>query len=424
MKLYEIRDPVHGFVTLNDWERDIINHPAFQRLRRIRQLSMTDMVYPGAMHTRFEHSLGVMHVVTRMFDSIVDREKSFLTSDAVGFDEAGLTRDRVIVRLAALLHDCGHAPFSHAAEDLMPKKADGKPFVHEHFSAAIIRVLFKEVIENHPSNRNHDIKAEDVARFIDEDKTVSLGRRSLWKSLISSQLDADRSDYLLRDSHHAGVTYGHYDLNRLVVTLRLGVSSEDETPCITIDESGIHVAEALIIARYMMFTQVYFQKTRRIYDLHLQDAMRNIFNGGKFPTPDTKKNLLEYQQWDDWRVMGLLKDGKGGESGQKILNRNHDRNIESTSENPSEVEIREFEDKKALLKAEISETILDCAKANWYKVKGNEIGILTDKVNRHFVELSKKSNVVKGLMACEQMRLYVPSSRVSDAKRVLAKRKG
>ncbi len=69
-KLYEIRDPIHGFVTLNDWERDIVNHSAFQRLRRIRQLSMTDMVYPGAMHTRFEHSLGVMHVATRMFDSL------------------------------------------------------------------------------------------------------------------------------------------------------------------------------------------------------------------------------------------------------------------------------------------------------------------------------------------------------------------
>jgi HD superfamily phosphohydrolase len=83
-KQYEIRDPIHGFVTLNEWERDIINLPAFQRLRRIRQLSLTDMVYPGAMHTRFEHSLGVMHVVTRMFDSLVTRERDFLKSESKG----------------------------------------------------------------------------------------------------------------------------------------------------------------------------------------------------------------------------------------------------------------------------------------------------------------------------------------------------
>jgi len=423
-KLYEIRDPIHGFVTLTEWERDIINHPAFQRLRRIRQLSMTDMVYPGAMHTRFEHSLGVMHVATRMFDSLVDREKLFLQSDAVGFSENGLERDRVIVRMAALLHDCGHAPFSHAAEYLMPENPKtGKPFKHEHFSTAIIRTLFKDVIESHKENQNHGIRADDVAQLIDEDKTVSLGRRALWKSLISSQLDADRSDYLLRDSHHAGVAYGHYDLDRLIVTLRVGVSSEDETPFVTIDESGLHVAEALIIARYMMFTQVYFQKTRRIYDLHLQDALRSVFNGKKFPAPDTKEALNIYLDWDDWRVMGSLKDKKGGEAGRKILERAHDRMVHRTVENPSGEDIKAFEEKKTFLKEKIPETISDCAQAEWYKMKGNEIGILTDENKRGFVELSKKSNVVKGLMACEQMRLYVPRSRVDEARRLLSKGK-
>ena len=420
-KQYEIRDPIHGFVTLTEWEWDIINHPAFQRLRRIRQLSLTDMVYPGAMHTRFEHSLGVMHVVTRMFDSLVERERGFLQSDAVGFDENGLSRDRIIVRLAALLHDCGHAPFSHAAEDLMPENSKTKkPFKHEDFSAAIIRTLFKEVIENHKENQNHGIRAEDVAQLIDEERAVSLGRRALWKSLISSQLDADRSDYLLRDSHHAGVAYGHYDLDRLIVTLRVGVSAENETPLVTIDKSGVHVAEALIIARYMMFTQVYFQKTRRVYDLHLQEAMRNIFKGTRFLAPDSESAMREYLDWDDWRVMGCLKAGDGGEAGRKILERNHDRKVVETVENPSSDEIKEFEDKKSRLKEKIPETLADCAKAEWYKMKGNEIGILDDEKKRSFVELSKRSNVVKGLMACEQMRLYVPRCKKEEAARVLA----
>ena len=420
-KQYEIRDPIHGFVTLTEWEWDIINHPAFQRLRRIRQLSMTDMVYPGAMHTRFEHSLGVMHVVTRMFDSLVERERDFLQSDAIGFSVGGLERDRIIVRLAALLHDCGHAPFSHAAEALMPENPrTKKAFKHENFSAAIIKTLFKEVIESRKDSQNHGVKAEEVAQLVDEDKTVSLGRRVLWKSLISSQLDADRSDYLLRDSHHAGVAYGHYDLDRLIVTLRVGMSADNETPLVTIDQSGIHVAEALIIARYMMFTQVYFQKTRRIYDLHLQEAVRNIFKGKKFPPPNTEKALNKYLEWDDWRVMGCLKAGDGGEAGRKILERDHDRMVLDTVENPTSEEIDVFGAKTEYLKKRIPEMVADCAKAEWYKMKGNEIGILTDKRTRRFVDLSKRSNVVKGLMACEQMRAYVPRSRKDEAKEILS----
>ena len=137
-RTYEIRDPIHGFVTLNDWERDIINHPVFQRLRRIRQLSLTDMVYPGAMHTRFEHSLGVMQVATRMFDHICEKRRDFLTSE-LHFNDDGLGRDRVLVRLSCLLHDVGHAPFSHAAEGLMDKNTQtGKAYKHEHYSAAAV----------------------------------------------------------------------------------------------------------------------------------------------------------------------------------------------------------------------------------------------------------------------------------------------
>ena len=116
---YEFRCPVHGFVTLTDWEREIISQPAYQRLRRIRQLGWTDQVYPGAMHTRFEHILGVMHVATAMYDGIVNSSRDLL-EEKMNFDEAGLERDRILVRLTALLHDLGHSPFSHAGEELFP----------------------------------------------------------------------------------------------------------------------------------------------------------------------------------------------------------------------------------------------------------------------------------------------------------------
>ncbi len=421
-RIFEIRDPVHGFVTLTDWERDIVNHPAFQRLRRIRQLSMTDMVYPGAMHTRFEHSLGVMHVATRMFDSLVERERGFLEGEPLKFTAEGLRRDRVIVRLAALLHDCGHAPFSHAAEDLMPENPQtGKPFKHEHFSSAIIRVLLKDVIESHPGNQNLEIKADDVAQLIDEDK-ASLGRRTLWKHLISSQLDADRSDYLLRDSHHAGVAYGHYDLDRLITTLRVGLSEDSGTPLITIDKSGQHVAEALIIARYMMFTQVYFQKTRRIYDIHLRDAVKNIFNGDKFPAPTSPENLNAYLDWDDWRVMGFMKNGQGGDAGRKILDRDHDRMICATEENPSLDAILRLKEAQAHLQDKGITTIIDCAKAEWYK-NANEIRILVDDQTKKTAELSSRSNAVKGLIKSEQWRLYVPTCERGKADSILKSKK-
>src|SRR6266581_6344381 len=108
---YEIRCPVHGFITLNDWEWEIISQPAFQRLRRIRQLGWTDQVYPGAMHTRFEHALGVMHVATQLYDAIIKRSEKVLREELT-YTEEGFWRDRKLVRLAALLHDVGHTPFS------------------------------------------------------------------------------------------------------------------------------------------------------------------------------------------------------------------------------------------------------------------------------------------------------------------------
>ena len=105
-RVHEVRDPVHGFITYNDWEREIINRAEFQRLRRIRQLALTDMVYPGAMHCRLEHSLGVMHLATRMFDSIREKQESLLRTD-LKYSLDGLGRERAKVRLAALLHDLG-----------------------------------------------------------------------------------------------------------------------------------------------------------------------------------------------------------------------------------------------------------------------------------------------------------------------------
>lgn len=218
-KIYEIRCPVHGFVHMNDWEMAVVSELAFQRLRRIRQLAWTDEVYPGAMHTRFEHSLGVMHTATLLYDAIVRNSAEVLKAE-LAYDKAGLERYRQLVRLAALVHDVGHSPFSHAAEDLFPKRdeEDGRGnYRHEHYSAEIVRTHLRSAIEDHPLNNNYGFKADDVAALLEGSASAKQG--IFWRDLLDGQMDADRMDYLLRDSHHAGVQYGRFDLHRLIATV-------------------------------------------------------------------------------------------------------------------------------------------------------------------------------------------------------------
>ena len=194
--MYEVRCPIYGFIKLSDWEREIINHSAFQRLRRIRQLAWTDYIYPGAMHTRFEHVLGVMHMATTLYENIVERSGDVLASE-FGYTDGGFDRYRHLVRLAALLHDVGHAPFSHAAEELLPHDAQsGNRYKHEHYSAAIVRQCLADVIETHPLNTNYRITAEEIAQFLEGDPDTGPGL--FWRELIDGQLDADRMDSYVR----------------------------------------------------------------------------------------------------------------------------------------------------------------------------------------------------------------------------------
>jgi uncharacterized protein len=379
--LFELRDPIHGFVHLNAWEREVVAHPVIQRLRRIRQLSWTDMVYPGAMHTRFEHSLGVMHVASMMFDRVRKHSESILKSD-LGFDDAGLDRDRQILRLACLCHDVGHSPFSHAGEDLMPEDpATRKPYKHEHYSAAIVREYLRDVIDAHPRGENYEITATDIADLIEG--SPNLRRRLLWRTILTGQIDADRSDYLLRDAYHIGVAYGNFDLLRLINTLKVAVDPKSGKFVVAVEEGGIHAAEALIMARYMMFTQVYFHKTRRAYDFHIVGAMRSIMqkrsSGQIFPDttflpPTCRANLDEYLKWDDWYVLGQLQSGEAGQDGKAICERKHHRLVFQTSESPSEAEV----DRLKTLQIRLSEfdPLVDRATSTWYKFESADVPII------------------------------------------------
>lgn len=436
-KTFEVRDVIHGFITLNEWEREIINHPVFQRLRRIKQLSLTDMVYPGACHTRFEHSIGVMHLASLMFDSIKARRKDFLSAN-LEFGDSGFERDRVLIRLAALLHDLGHSPFSHAGEDLMPllpedhseyKAGESKRYAHEDYSIAIIKTFFKDIIENHVYNEEYNIKVEEVCMLLGDD--VSHKKRSLlWKNIISSQLDADRSDYLLRDSKHIGVEYGVYDLSRLLNTLSVAYDNEQSGYVLAVEDGGWHVAESLVIARYQMFTQVYFQKTRRIYDHHISKAMKSILqkyekDNGVFPSPETKVNLENYIKYDDWYINGLIKEGMGGEHGEIILNRGHYRCVFETSEVPDLAEL----DKLQRIKEKYKDYIVfvdDAGRGKpWYKVDQDDLMILinANKEDEKLVPLSQRSSIIAAIKPNRQFRLYVEKEN-KKIKYEISKEKG
>ena len=415
-----VRDSVHGFIAFNDWERTIIDHPAFQRLRRIRQLALSEFVYPGSNHTRFAHALGTMDVATRMFDSIVSKQWDYLRNIRK-YDEAGIRRDRQIVRLAALLHDVGHSPFSHSGEALFPlNPATGRKHHHEEYSSKIIETAFCEAIEQHPGNENYGIKASDVANIVSgvtNPSSPGSARRLMWRPIVTSQLDADRCDYLLRDSLHAGVSYGRYDLDRILDTINLGLDESDDT-VIAIEEGGWHAAEGLIIARYSMFAQVYFQRTRQALDHHVEMALSkllgNEYGTPEFPPPE-QSELEKYLAWDDWMAMGKISSGEAESDGAAILERNPFRLVHQTSETPTARELEIFD----RIFDELGDLVgfVRDAEKTWYSLGEQDLQIVRDGQNepRRGRPLSTLSSIVRNMNPVSQKRIYVSPSNREEA---------
>jgi len=398
-RVFEFRCPVHGFIEFDEWERDIINQPAFQRLRRIRQLGWTDYIYPGAMHTRFEHSLGVMHLATRLYRAISKRSRETLESE-FSYNAEGIARDERIVRLAALLHDLGHGPFSHAAEDLLPLKTEALRYAHEDYSAAFVRDELRGPIEDHPLNGNYGIKADDIASLL-EGSTKMRGLL-FWRELLTGQMDADRMDYLLRDSLHLGVQYGKFDLDRIANTICAVPSGDEEAARIGIAEGGWHAAESLILARYYMFTQVYFHSTRVAYDHHIAEALRFCLPKSEFPKP-VKGSLLEYRAWDDWRALGKIGQDKAGDHGKRLANREHYRLIFATGESPDEVERESLDKARAAFGNLLA--LEGAAAKSWYKVDKTDIPVLMQRDGPK--ALSALSAPIGNMSANNRILLYV-----------------
>ncbi|MBU9714884.1 HD domain-containing protein [Evansella tamaricis] len=234
------KDPVHRYIHVRDeliWE--LIGTKEFQRLRRIRQLGTTYLTFHGAEHTRFNHSLGVYEIMRRMVDNLGQK----MTWDP---------EERLVCLSAALLHDIGHGPFSHSFEKVFHTD-------HEEWTRAIIlgdtdvHTVLKGIGNDFPQ------KVSDVIA-----KTYS---NKLVVSLISSQIDADRMDYLQRDAFYTGVSYGHFDMERLLRVMR---PSEDQA---VFKHSGMHAVEDYIMSRYQMYWQVYFHPVTRSAEVILSKIL-------------------------------------------------------------------------------------------------------------------------------------------------------
>lgn len=232
-----IKDPVHGYIEVPAELVPLVDAPALQRLHHIRQLGFAYLVYPGANHTRFEHSLGAMHLAS-------------LLCRHLGFDDA----ETRTICCAALLHDIGHGPYSHASERLMQE--------YESFSHDDIRELLNEPGLADLLEKN-SVSADEVAALISGSHRYA--------GIIHGDLDVDRMDYLLRDAHYTGAPYGNFDAERLIKSI--AISSDT----LVLDESGISAAESLLIARTLMGPSVYYHHACRIAEEMFLLACRRHF---------------------------------------------------------------------------------------------------------------------------------------------------
>lgn len=372
-----INDPVYGFTTIPDeLIYDLIQHPYFQRLRRIRQLGLTDYVYPGATHSRFQHALGALHLMTIAIDSLRSKGVEITEKEAQG------------AMIAILLHDIGHSPYSHALE----KKII--PLKHETLSLMFMKELNDE-FDGKLSEAINIFSNKHPKRFLSQ--------------LVSSQLDVDRMDYLNRDSFFTGVAEGVIGYERIIKMLSV-VDNQ-----IVVEEKGIYSIEKFLQSRRIMYWQVYLHKTVLAaekmlihwFGLLLQDPMRDkaLPNLKKILSNDPKikerKKLLKlYANIDDTDIITALKFSLNSRNSniQVLANGLLNRNLfkcQLSDHSFSKSFIRNCKKK-----SEYPDLVFIGRESNeGYTIDANEIMILLKDSNKSLVSLSKTSqfNIKSGL---------------------------
>jgi HD superfamily phosphohydrolase len=305
--MISIHDPIHGTIEVTPEEIKLIDSRPLQRLRYIKQLGFSELAFPGATHNRYAHSLGAMAMATRMADRA-------LTNLALAPDEKA--RLKQSVRLAVLCHDLGHAPLSHVSERVMPSVSklmlgawvdDGEKLAtHEDYTVKLLTASeLTELIEQYFGGQG--ISGARLAALIagrpppgDEQAYVVAGMNllPLLSQLVSSEMDADRMDYLRRDAYYCGVSYGEFDHAWLIANIT--AVTEGQTPRLALQHRGVWAFENFLLSRFHMFLAVYYHHTSVCFD-HL---LGRFYESGEYELP---ADVEKYLETDDVQLFSVLR---------------------------------------------------------------------------------------------------------------------
>lgn len=307
-----IRDVIHGDIFIDEKYVAVIDTREFQRLRRIKQLSVANMVFPGAEHTRFAHCIGTFHVMRMIIEHF---EPLF---QKCGLEITEQEKDAALV--AALLHDIGHGPYSHAFEGVL-QSLGHEDINHEQLGVMIIRsehteiheVLTREFGEDFPDAvANIILKKQEVKQIPFNKSTKKLDLQFVLSSLLSSQLDADRMDYMLRDAWYTGAKYGTIDLSRTINSMSLAINPENDQFCVCVEERYLVDIENCLLGRYQMHKEVYYHSIkcemeevigrilRQVKKLYEEKKLKNVDQ-----LPEAIRMMFAEEEFDIMKYISL-----------------------------------------------------------------------------------------------------------------------
>lgn len=380
-----LRDPVHGFVRADDLEAALLDSRPLQRLRSVHQLGLASLVFPGAEHSRFSHAVGAMELAGRVYDALAAHAPDLLPPGPAA-------RERRLVRLAALLHDLGHAPFSHSAEGLFEDGLDHEGMTRRLLAGGEVAACF----ERH----GEGLEPGEVAALLAGGEG-EIGR--LLAQVISGELDVDKMDYLLRDSLFCGVRYGSYDLDRLLDTVRPLADPDGGGWGIGVEEGGLHAVEALVMARYYMFTQVYFNPTSKALELHLNEWLRE--SGRRWPAEPEA-----FLACDDVEVTVVLRRSPSRHA-RAIVERRHDPLAFETEEHLGAEERERFTAVLGEVEAEMApgDLLVSHSAKDPHRLEAS--GVLVRHRDGRLEPLARASHFIRHLGRIERFRVYSPAGR-------------
>ncbi|MBS1571025.1 MAG: HD domain-containing protein [Bacteroidetes bacterium] len=394
-KLKIINDPVHGFVKIPyEILFDVIEHPYFQRLRRIGQTGLLNLIFPGATHTRFHHAIGAMHLMFTALETLKLKGVQIAKEE----EKSAL--------LAILLHDIGHGPFSHALENMLMED-----WHHEKLSLLLMKDL------------NNQFQGE-LSMAIE----MFLGKypRKFFNQLISSQLDVDRLDYLKRDSFYTGVTEGNINTQRIISMLNV---ADDE---LVVDYKGIYSIENFLTARMFMYWQVYYHKTSALAEhilvkileraKHLQsigdnlEASQNLkYFLDKDKNTSTSDDIFRFTQLDDTDVVQAIKNWSGHHDFvlsyycSSIVERNLPKTIISSNDFSQDLIQGKIDQTNSKYNTDQGKLVVDVFQRTLLPYNSNKQPIVLLKKNGEVVDLENSENQILTSAIAKENTKYILS---------------